>query len=271
VEMCRPETLGEALDLLAAQPHAVLLAGGTDVMVEVNLRRFRPEVVVSTRRVPDLLEATDRFIGAGVTFARLESSPHRALAEAARAVGSPQIRARGTIGGNLGTASPAGDSLPFLAAAGAEVLAAHRGGRRRIGVADFLTGPKRNTLRPGEMILGVVLPDDTPERQAFSKVGRRQAMTIAAASVCVLRGDDGETRVALGAVGPTVLRAAEAEAFAAEAFVSEAAPSEAMLDEFQRLASKAARPVTDHRATAEYRRRAVGVIARRALQRVMAQ
>ena len=265
MEMYRPKTLGEALDLLAAQPHALLLAGGTDVMVEVNLHHRRPEVVISTRRIPDLTEMTDRFIGAGVTFGRLESSSHRGLGEAARTVGSPQIRAMATIGGNLGTASPAGDSLPFLVAAGAQVLIAHRGGSRRVPAAEFLVGAKKNALHPGELILGLDLPDAVPERQAFSKVGIRQAMTIAMANVCVLRNEAGETRVALGAVGPTVLRAPEAEKLAAAEEVSES-----MLQEFQRLVSEAAQPITDHRGTAEYRRRAVGVIARRALERTLA-
>lgn len=265
MEMYRPKSLAEALDVLAAQPQALVIAGGTDAMVEINLHHLRPEAVVSVHRIPDLQEMDSRFIGAGVTFARLESSPHRALAEAARTVGSPQIRARGTIGGNLGTASPAGDSLPFLVAAGAEVLAASREGSRHVPMADFLVGPKRNALRPGELILGVDLPDDVPETQAFSKIGVRQAMTIAMANVCVLRGPDGETTVALGAVGPTILRATDAEVLA-----SEAKADEAMLDEFQRLASQAARPITDHRGTAEYRRHAVGVIARRALERTLA-
>ena len=198
-------------------------------------------------------------------YFRLNQQIHEALAEAARTVGSPQIRARGTIGGNLGTASPAGDSLPFLVAAGADVLAASREGSRHVPMADFLVGPKRNALRPGELILGVDLPDDVPETQAFSKIGVRQAMTIAMANVCVLRGPDGETTVALGAVGPTILRATDAEVLA-----SEAKADEAMLVEFQRLASQAARPITDHRGTAEYRRHAVGVIARRALERTLA-
>lgn len=263
--MYRPKTLAEALDILAAQPHAVVLAGGTDLMVEVNLLHRRPEAVISTRRIADLQEMDARFIGAGVTFARLESSPHAGLAEAARTVGSPQIRAWGTIGGNLGTASPAGDSLPFLVAADAEVLIATREGSRRVPVADFLVGPKRNALHPGEMILGVDLPVGIPERQAFSKIGIRQAMTIAMANVCVLRGPEGDTRVAMGAVGPTVLRATEAEVLAArESF------GESMLNEFQRLASKASQPITDHRGTADYRRHAVGVISRRALERTLA-
>jgi CO/xanthine dehydrogenase FAD-binding subunit len=166
----------------------------------------------------------------------------------------------GTIGGNLGTASPAGDALPFLVAAEADIVLVSSGGERRVPVDEFLTGPKQNALLPGEVILGVELPADLPPRQAFAKVGVRQAMVIAVASTCVIRSDDGTTRVALGAVGPKVLRATEAEEPAATGD----------LDDFQALVSLEAQPITDHRATAEYRRHAVGVIARRALERTLA-
>lgn len=226
-------------------------------MVDINLKHHRPHTVVGLRRVPELHDVSDHFIGAAVTFATLEESPHRALAEAARTVGSPQIRAAGTIGGNLGTASPAGDSLPFLVAAEAVVVLGSAGGRRRLPITDFLVGPKQNSLQPGELILGVELPGHVPPNQAFSKVGIRQAMVIAVANVCVLHAE-GDTRVALGAVGPTVIRAREAEAAVDD------------LDLFQTLVEGAAQPITDHRATARYRRRAVGVIARRCLERVMA-
>lgn len=264
MEIVRPGSLEEALAALASHPGALVLAGGTDVMVDINLKHLRPEVVIAIAKLPELQEIDATFIGAGVTFARLADSPHRALAEAARTVGSPQIRATGTIGGNLGTASPAGDSLPFLVAAGAGVVLASEGDRRTVPIQRFLVGPKENDLRPDELILGVVLPDSVPERQAFSKVGVRQAMTIAITNVCVLLGD-GEARVAIGAVGPTVLRASEAERL-----IREESLTPSVLNEFQRLVGDAARPLTDHRATAEYRRHAVGIIARRALERVAA-
>lgn len=260
MQVYRPTSLDEALDLAASHPEATLLTGGTDVMVEINLHHARPETVIGLRRVPELHESDRNFIGAAVTYSRLEASPHVALAEAARTVGSPQIRAMGTIGGNLGTASPAGDALPFLVAAQADVILASSTGRRRMQVMDFLLGPRQNALESGEIILGVELPEHLPQRQAFAKVGIRQAMVIAIASACVIRADDGTTSVALGAVGPTVLRASEAEPLAAEGD----------LDDFQALVSLTAQPITDHRATAEYRRHAVGVIARRALERTIA-
>ena len=261
----RPQDLSEALHGVGTFPHALLLAGGTDVMVDVNLADRRPDEVVALRRVDELRTWEDGFIGAGVTYARLETGPVPALAELARTVGSPQIRAVGTLGGNLGTASPAGDTLPFLAAADAEVVLASRDGQRRLPWNEFLVGPKRTALRPGELILGVQLPERLPARQAFAKIGTRQAMVIATVNCCVLRDDDGTTRVALGAVGPTVVRALAAE----ELVSSSDRPSPSMLDEFQRLVGDEVAPITDHRASERYRRHAAGVLARRTLERCL--
>ncbi len=267
METFRPTSLDEALDLLEAHPDATILAGGTDVMVQVNYDHFRPPTVVGVRRVPELAEMDDRFIGAGVTWTRLEHGPWRALAEAARTVGSPQIRNAGTLGGNLGTASPAGDGLPYLAAVDAEVEVASRaGGRRTLAWHEFITGPKRTALRPGELILGVRLPEATPAREGFSKVGPRNAMVISVASACLVRYEDGATRIALGSVGPTPIRPRRAE----EMISAETRPSAAAIAEFQRLVSDEVRPITDHRSTEAYRRHASGVIARRLLERALA-
>jgi CO/xanthine dehydrogenase FAD-binding subunit len=262
MECYRPTSLDEALECLAAHPHATVLAGGTDLMVDVNLAHRRPDVVVSLRRVTALTEWSPRFIGATVTYRRMEQANLPALAQLARTVGSPQIRAVGTLGGNLGTASPAGDTLPLLAALDAHVLLASHTGRRRLRWDEFLTGPRRTALRPGELILGVEI-SDPPARQAYAKVGGHQAMTVALVSCGVSRADDGGIRVALGAVGPTVLRARDAEALAS----AEPSASPAVLDEFQRLVGKAVAPITDQRSTAEYRRHAAGVLARRTLLR----
>lgn len=261
----RPRDLDQALEDVGSQPEATLLAGGTDLMVDVNLSHVRPEAVVALRRVDELRTWDDGFIGAGVTYARMEAGPLPALAELARTVGSPQIRATGTIGGNLGTASPAGDTLPFLAAVDAEVIVASREGRRRLRWDEFLLGPKHTALRPGELIVGVQLPEHIPDRQAFAKIGVRQAMVIATVNCCVVRDDDATTRVALGAVGPTVVRTPAAE----ELVSSQQRPSPSMLDEFQRLVSEEVAPITDHRATERYRRHAAGVLARRTLERCL--
>ncbi|MBN2113032.1 MAG: FAD binding domain-containing protein [Acidimicrobiia bacterium] len=267
MQILRPRSLDEALDALAAHPGATLLAGGTDLMVQVNYQGRRPEVVVALRRVPELLQMEDGFVGAGVTWSRLTSAPWPGLAQAARTVGSPQIRAMGTLGGNLGTASPAGDGLPFLAAVGAGVEVASRaGGRRTLAWDQFLVGPKRNSLQPGELILGVRLPTDLPQRQEFAKVGARNAMVISIASACLVRFADGAVRIALGSVGPTPLRAPRAEAMIS----ADKHPSPAAAAEFGRLVAEEVRPIDDHRSTAAYRRHAAGVIARRLLERALA-
>ncbi len=264
VEYVRPKALGEALEALAAFDDPTPLAGGTDLMVEINLAHRRPTAVVSLRDVEELTRWEEHWIGAGVTFARMEQASDTALAELSRTVGSPQIRAAATLGGNLGTASPAGDGLPFLAACDAHIVLRSATGSRRLRWDEFLTGPKQTARRPDELIVGVELAP-RPERQAFAKVGVRQAMVISAVSCCVLRGSSGETRVALGSVGPTVLRVPRAEEVASHA----ARLTSSDLDEFQRRVAEEVRPITDHRASAEYRRHAAGVIARRALERCL--
>jgi CO/xanthine dehydrogenase FAD-binding subunit len=264
--MERPSDLGEALGALAAQPEATLLAGGTDLMVEVNYHARRPEHVVALRRVEELKQWEGSRLGAGVTFRRIENGPIRALAQLARTVGSPQIRAAGTIGGNLGTASPAGDSHPFLAACDARIELQSQRGTRTVRWDEFLLGVKRNSCAADELIAAVILPDELPDRQEFAKIGVRSAMVIATVSACVMVHDDGKVRVALGAVGPTVLRAYSAE----EMINSESTKSEAALAEFQRLVSKEVKPITDHRSTEEYRRHAAGVLSRRLLERCWA-
>ena len=267
MEIDRPRDLGEALAASAESPNATLLAGGTDIMVEVNFRSREVEEVISLRHVDELTEWNGNRLGAGVTFQRMEHGPLRALAQLARTVGSPQIRSVGTLGGNLGTASPAGDSHPFLAAcdAGIEVQSLS-GGTRTLRWNEFLTGPKQNALQPGEVITAAILPEHIPARQEFGKVGVRSAMVISTVSACVMRDEDGRTTAALGAVGPTVLRATHAE----EMISSESNPSEEAIAEFARLVSAEVRPITDHRSTEAYRRHAAGVLARRLLERCLA-
>lgn len=265
MEITRPTDLTGVLDALDLSPDALLLAGGTDSMVLVNADLLRPDNVISLRAVEELKTWSDDFIGSGVTYARLEESDIAALAELSRTVGSPQIRAAGTIGGNLGTASPAGDALPFIAAVDASVELISKAGSRTLRWDEFLTGPKQNALLPGEVILGVRLPADMPSRTAFAKIGVRQAMVISIASVCVTRAASGATTVAMGAVGPTVLRARKAE----EMISAVDEPDEQALSGFQQLVSEEAQPITDHRSTEEYRKMAIGVLARRALERCL--
>ena len=268
MEFSLPASIEEAAAIKAADPGATILAGGTDLMVQINAGQATPTHVVGLRRIDELTQHDDRRIGACVTWARLEGSTERALAQAARTIGSPQIRAMGTIGGNIGTSSPAGDGLPWLAAAGAkiEVFSTARG-TRRVPWAEFFTGVKRNALRDDELIVAVELPDDVPAIQEFGKIGQRSAMVISTVSACVMRGEDGSVRVALGSVAPTPMRARLAE----EIVSGDGAPSAAALDEFARTVSQEVRPITDHRSSEAYRRHASGVLARRLLERCLAR
>ena len=268
-----PRSLDEAVTLLANDPSATLLAGGTDLMVEVNLHGRRPVSVISLSRVPELsmwrIDDDRVVIGSGVPYAAMESGPLAevlpALAEAARTVGSPQIRAAGTLGGNLGTCSPAGDGLPVLAALDATVDLIGADGSRSVPFTEFMTGVKKNSARAGEIIRSVSVPR-VAGWQGYAKVGTRNAMVIATASVCMLRTDQ-RVAVALGAVGPTIIRARDAEVWLADRGDLRTQPSPTVIDEFAERVASAARPIDDHRSTAAYRRHAVRVLARRLLER----
>ena len=262
-----PATLEEALEIRTSHPEAVPVAGGTDLMVELNARRVRPAALLDLSRVGELRDRGRDggrvFVGACVTFARIERElgEFPPLVEAARSVASPQIRNRATIGGNLATASPAGDSIPVLAAYDADVVVASVDERRGVPLATFLVGPKRTSLAPDELVVGVEWePVHAPG--SFAKVGRRNAMVIAIASACLQLDDERHVRLALGSVAPTVVRAPVAEAFADGLDWRDPAT----LAEFGRLAASEARPIDDLRGSAAYRRRVVEVLARRALE-----
>src|SRR5438093_13581406 len=160
MEVFLPRTLQEALEIKAAHPDALPIAGGTDVMVDLNFDRHRPEGILDVSRLPELLELRREdghvFLGAGVTYARIMAELHAfvPLAQASRTVGSPQIRNRATVGGNLGTASPAGDAIPVLAVYDAEIVVGSTAGTRSLPWNEFLVGVKRTALRPDELILG---------------------------------------------------------------------------------------------------------------------
>src|SRR3954447_7649916 len=220
MDILQPDTWTEALEAKAAHPDAVPIAGGTDVMVELNFDRRRPPQILDLTRIGELTEwgpEDGRIrVGAGVTYTRLIaelSDRLPGLAIASRTVGSPQIRNRGTVGGNLGTSSPAGDGLPPLFASDAEVELASTRGTRRLSVAAFVTGPKRNALAPDELIAAFVLPAaDGP--QQFAKIGTRNAMVVAVCSLGLALWP-GERRVTacIGSAGPTPIRATDAETF----------------------------------------------------------
>jgi CO/xanthine dehydrogenase FAD-binding subunit len=278
MEFLQPRSLEEALAVKAERPEAVPIVGGTDVMVELNFDRRRPEAVLDLARVPELA-AWDREdgrlrVGAGITYTRAIAELAGALpglAIAARTVGSPQIRNRGTVGGNLGSASPAGDCHPPLLAMGAEVEVASTAGRRRVPVAEFFTGPKKSALDPSELICAVRVPAATGPQQ-FAKIGTRNAMVIAVCSFAlVLDPERGRVGTGIGSAGPTPLPAVEAERFLEGVlddqglWASGAPIGDSAGARFGELVAAAARPIDDVRGTAAYRVHALEVLARRTL------
>jgi CO/xanthine dehydrogenase FAD-binding subunit len=276
VEFFSPASWAAALELKAAHPDATPIAGGTDVMVELNFGHRRPTALLDLTRVPELARwgrdgGTVR-VGAGVSYAQIvaelaDLAP--GLAKASRTIGSPQIRNRGTVGGNLGSASPAGDALPPLLAAGAVVEVASVRGGRRIPAAEFCTGVKRSALAPDELVAAVELPV-APGPQEFAKVGTRNAMVIAVCSVAVAL-DPGRQAVGtgVGSAAPTPRRALAAEEFAAAELAghwgSRSELDPAVLHRFGELVAAAADPIDDVRGTAAYRRHALAVLGRRTL------
>ena len=278
MEVLQPDSWREALELKAAHPEAVPIAGGTDLMVELNFDHIRPPAILDLTRVPDLcewrLENGRLRVGAGVTYTRLitelgDRLP--ALAMASRTVGSPQIRNRGTIGGNLGTSSPAGDGLPPLFASDAEVELTSSAATRRVPVREFVTGPKRNCLADDELIAAVHIPPaDGP--QQFAKIGTRNAMVIAVCSLGIaLSPERGRVAACIGSAGPMPIRATEAEGFIVgvldehDLWSSREPIADAALARFGELVELAARPIDDVRGTARYRHHALRVLGRRTL------
>ncbi len=276
--MVRATTWADAIAAKAAAPELLPIAGGTDVMVELNFDRRRPTGLLDLTRVEDLatwsVHGDTVRLGAGVTYARVVDELADllpGLAMASRTVGSPQIRNRGTVGGNLGSASPAGDAHPPLLAAHAVVEVESVRGSRRVPVGEFFAGPKRSVLEPDELIRAVHVPCATGPEQ-FSKIGTRNAMVIAVASFG-LRLDVAGRRVGtgIGSAGPTPRTASEAEAFlageleAAGAWDARAPIAPSVVHRFAELVSAAAAPIDDVRGSAAYRRHALGVMARRTL------
>ena len=278
MEFLRPATWPDALAIKAAHPDALALAGGTDVMVEINFDRVRPAALLDLTGIRDLAEWSVEGgiirLGAGVPYARVISELGGrlpGLALASRTVGSPQIRNRGTVGGNLGSASPAGDAHPPLLACDAVVEAASVRGVRHIGVRQFYAGVKRSVLAPDELIAAVLVPvADGP--QQFAKVGVRNAMVIAVSSFAIaLHPEQGRVGTGFGSAAPTPRPAADAEDFLAAELAerglwhSRGALPEPAVRRFGDLVARAAAPVDDVRGTAAYRRHSLAVMARRTL------
>ncbi|HSK56814.1 MAG TPA: FAD binding domain-containing protein [Jiangellales bacterium] len=278
VDFLRPHSWAEALELRAEHPDALPLAGGTDVMVEINFDRRRPSALLDLTGVAELGEwhraGGAVRLGAGVTWTRVITElagPLPGLAAASRTVGSPQVRNRGTVGGNVGSASPAGDAHPVLLALGASVEVASVRGVRSVPVDDFFTGVKRSALGPDELIAAVHVPV-TGAPQQFAKIGTRNAMVISVAAFgLALHPERRHVGTGIGSAAPTPVRARRAEAFLAGALEESGAwdsrgslPA-GVVDRFGDLVAGATSPIDDVRGTAAYRRHALSVLARRAV------
>ncbi len=281
MDFLQPRSLADAIAAKAEAPGAVPIAGGTDVMVEINFDARRPEALLDLTRVTELAsweQAGGQVrLGAGLTYARLIAevgSLLPGLALAARTIGSPQIRNRGTIGGNLGAASPAGDCHPVLLATGAVVEASSVRGTRLLPAGEFYLGPKRSALADDELITSVLVPLARGPQQ-FAKIGTRNAMVIAVCAFALDLRPPGPAGpgvgTGIGSAGPTPLRATAAEEFLAGTLAeggfweSAARLPASVTERFGELVAQAAQPIDDVRGTAAYRRHALSVLARRTL------
>lgn len=270
--------LTTALEALREHADARLIQGGTDLMVEINFNHVKPTTMVSLRDVEELRmirtnTAGIMTIGSGVPYSVIEGEPVLsaipALAQAARTVGSPQIRAAGSLGGNLGTCSPAGDTLPVMFALDAMIHLKMLDSSRIVSIHDFMTGVKRSVRKHDEIITAIDFPI-VRGWQGYSKVGVRNAMVISVASACLVADhENANVRIALGSVGPTIIRCRESEAWLKSTQDLSAGQSISIdvANEFGRRAAAESSPIDDHRSTAEYRRHAISVLASRLLRK----
>ena len=270
--------LNTALAALREHHDARLIQGGTDLMVEINFNHVKPTTMISLRDVASLRtirrdQPGTLSIGSGVPYSVIEGEPVLseipALAQAARTVGSPQIRAAGSLGGNLGTCSPAGDTLPVMFALDAMIHLNTLDSTRVVSIHDFMTGVKRSVRQHDEIITSIDFPIINGW-QGYSKVGVRNAMVISVASACLVADhENADVRIALGSVGPTIIRCREAEAWLKSSQDLSAGQSISLdvANEFGRRAAGESSPIDDHRSTAQYRRHAISVLASRLLRK----
>jgi aerobic carbon-monoxide dehydrogenase medium subunit len=280
-EYFEPATLDEAVQLLGRYDgKASVLAGGTDLLVEMKEQVRRPDYVVNIKKIPgiDAFSYDERAglrIGALVTARTIETSPvvlekYPGLAQAARELGSIQIRNRATLVGNVCRASPSADTLPPLLADRACAKLFGPSGERWIALEEFFTGPGRTTLRSDELLTELLLPPPAPHTgKVYIKHGRRKAMELAtvgvAVSLTVERGSCLEISIVLGAVAPTPIRAG-----GAEAAIRGKEVTDEIIEAAARAAMQEAKPISNVRASADYRREMVGVLTRRALSQARA-
>ena len=276
--LLRPETTDEAIDLLRRHaPRACLLAGGTDLLVQIRARKVLPAYVIDLKRVRDLRSDVVRAgsfveIGALTLLADLarDSQVRRlfpALIEAVATVGSIQIRNRATLPGNICNASPAADTVPPLLVYGAVVVLRGAGGERTVALSDFFLGPGKTVRREEEIVTGIRLPVPRErEGAAFERLTRRRGVDLATINVCCRVRESGETRFAFGAVGPRPLMAVEPTGR-----LRSGGLDGAERDRLLRSLFAATSPITDVRASRDYRLSMLLVLSRRALARAIAR
>jgi carbon-monoxide dehydrogenase medium subunit len=271
-EYHEPATLDEAVALLSAS-NAQILAGGTDLLVELKEQLRRADSVINIKKISGLrglsYDESGLHVGALATAREIETSSvamekYRSLLQSVRELGSIQVRHRATIIGNVCRASPSADTIPPLIADGASIRIRGAGGERVLPLEDFFLGPGKTVLKPGDVVIEIVVPPPAPgTRKIYIKHGRRKAMELATVGVAVTHVPGVETRIVLGAVAPTPIRARQAENLLR---------SKRLTDELIAQAAAAAiaesRPIGNVRASAEYRREMVGVLTRRALEAV---
>jgi CO/xanthine dehydrogenase FAD-binding subunit len=273
-----PETLEDALNIKGERgADARLIAGGTDLILRMRDRVFRPKLLLDLSRVSlDHISHTggEMRIGSCVTHSRILANADietffPALAESCRQFAGPPIRNRGTIGGNIANASPAADLVPPLLAYDAKIVLASVSGDRVLALTEFFTGPGETVMRVDEILTEVRLPLLPPDSAAiFIKLGQRRSMAISMVNLCVrlslaTDGTVAAARIALGAVAPT-----PRHAVAAQALLTGAKISPELLDQAARQASQEMAPISDARASGEYRKQMITVLVRRALTAV---
>jgi xanthine dehydrogenase small subunit len=274
-----PATLAEAYALLSERGSAIrIIAGGTDLMVLMNAHMLDAADFLDIWRVDELRGITDEGdalrIGALTTYTQLiksETVNHHmpALVAASRTIGAIQIQNRGTIGGNIVNASPAGDSLPVLAAYEAEVEIGSSRGTRRVAFNQFYTGYRRSVLEPDELVLAVRIPKlRAGERDFFWKVGTRRAQAISKtvlAARAMMNGQTIETiSIGVGSVAPTVIRARETERL-----LTGSALTQDLVERAREMIGQEIAPITDLRSTEHYRRAVTGNVLTKFLRRLM--
>ncbi len=273
-EYFEPATLAEAVRLMNSG-NAQVLAGGTDLLVEIKEQLRRVERVVNIKRIPEIgglsYDAREGLrIGALATAREIEVSPvvqekYASLAQSARELGSIQVRNRATIVGNVCRASPSADTLPPLIADGAQVRIFGEKGERVVALEDFFTGPGRTVLAPDELVTEILVPPPAPRTgKVYIKHGRRKAMELATVGVAVSLTMDGNVKIVLGAVAPTPIRARQAEAL-----LQNKALDSNLIEKAAGAAEAESRPISNVRASAGYRRNMVRVLTRRALEQAM--